>query len=179
MKRFLKRHLPLALVLLAGIMVGCSDDKTYAELLQEEKDAISKFITDNQLEILNEFPEDSIFTEKQYVKVKGETDYLYLRIIDKGDTTRPKTTTQIRMQINNRINIKTGDTSRLTPPGYPFNFTFGLYYNNACEGFALPLRYVGNGSRVSLIVPSKLGLSSDKSITVTPFYYDKIAYYFD
>ena len=73
-------------ILCAAIMaVSCSKTKSYTDMLNDEKKAINRLIDERGLEILSEFPKDSIFKENQYVKLKSG---LYLNIIDKGTDQR-------------------------------------------------------------------------------------------
>ena len=65
--------------------VSCGKTKSYTDMLNDEKKAISRLIDERGFEILSEFPKDSIFKENQYVKLKSG---LYLRIIDKGSDQR-------------------------------------------------------------------------------------------
>ena len=59
------------LILLLGLgilmlMTSCPDTKTYSQELKEEENLIADWLTRNNIVVLDEFPEDSVFAENEY-----------------------------------------------------------------------------------------------------------------
>ncbi len=75
----------LLILCAALIAVSCSKTKSYTDMLNDEKDAINRLIDTEGLEILKDFPADSVFAENQFVKLESG---VYLNIIDKGSDQR-------------------------------------------------------------------------------------------
>ena len=44
-----------------GILSSCNKSRTYAQRLGDERKAIERFMDKNNLKVLNEYPQDSIF----------------------------------------------------------------------------------------------------------------------
>ncbi len=181
-------------LLLTAIFSSCSDSKTYAELLAEEKDAISKFIADSGYVVINNFEGDSLYNPatKKLVKMSNG---MYLAIINKGsktDTAVPYiTTVTFRFKM---AKVLTGnDTSYVS--NY-FNFrdsspnlfkykaqatTQSYHYTSGrtmlCEAIQYPMDFLGNGAIVKMIIPSKISFTDYQS-SVKPLYISELKYTF-
>ena len=57
----------LLILCVALVAISCSKTKSYTDMLKDEKKAIERFIDDKGLEILDDFPADSVFKENQFV----------------------------------------------------------------------------------------------------------------
>lgn len=84
------RHFPKFLLLLALVLIGmssCSDDETYADQLDRERDAINSYISSHKIHVINEnefYQKDSVTdtTQNEYVYF-GNTG-IYMQIVNKG-----------------------------------------------------------------------------------------------
>lgn len=171
-------------------VVSCDKTKSYTDMLNAERKAIDRLIDENNFEILSGFPKDSIFKPKQYVKLDNG---VYLNIINKGTSDRAVLySTEITARFKVRLFMGgEGDTTTIDNLGphsngtYPVEFKYGYgtglneYYLNAfiCAGLSSALEYVGDSSRVSLIVPFKQ-MSSDFQTQGTPGFYQEVKFIF-
>jgi len=165
-------------------MFSCSKTKTYAELLKEENAAISRFIDEKELTIVYDLSEMDTLNEKVYYKI---SDSLYMHIISKGRPLNLQTGHNVYVRYVNAYEIKNGIdySANLTFP-YTFKYNIPLTYggtdeytfNPICEGIVIPLRYVGYGGKVSLIVPSKSS-STYFMNNVLPMYFQEVTYTMD
>ena len=77
------------IVLICAISAGlqsCNDGKTYAEMKEEEADAINKYILDNDIKVISEkefFEKDTMTAENEYVLF--EESGVYMNIMCKGE----------------------------------------------------------------------------------------------
>jgi hypothetical protein len=155
------------------------------EYIREEKKAIERYILSQKIEVLDEYPDDSIFSENQYYKT---SDGLYMHVVDRGNLERKvKAYEEVLLRFDFLYYIKSfvsGSTDSLVPSYYylPVEFRYGIpgsYSNDlsglACNGFAIPLSYVGEGGVVDLIIPSELGNSTDNA-SFAPVFYRRVKY---
>lgn len=194
----MKKGFNVLLILCAALAaISCSKTKSYTDMLNDEKDAIDRLIASEGFEILKDFPADTVFSEKQFVKLKSG---VYLNIIDRGTSERAvkyKTKILYRCNMHYFLDADTvlgnyGPHSNGTLP-FPTNgstsipFTYGDYsssYSNelshyyVSEGIQEPLQYVGDRAKVSLIVPFKRGTYSDQG-KGEPIHYEVLEYIFD
>ncbi|MEG0947849.1 MAG: DUF4827 family protein [Bacteroidales bacterium] len=197
----MKRITYLCSMLLMGAAVAftsCDDNKTYAEKLADEKDAIKKFVAEQQIkatfvsedqlatyqtDAANWLPGTTHFALSEWYKFD---DNLYMRINNYGDTTSmfiKKNLPDIVIRFDSCYNLLTYDNLSSPFVGNE-NPTANPWYLQAWNpnyagqfgtGLEFPLRYLGNNGNVSLIVPSKLGLSGDTQ-SVTPYFYKTVTY---
>lgn len=170
---------------------ACDNTKTYAEMLEDEKDAIKAFIRDSSITVISQtefYRNDSTTKENEYVQLASG---VYMNIVNKGsanlaDTVKPNDQILVRFSEYSLMDKK----ATISNLGYPevvdeFNyrvtsssiagqFTQGFmlsYYGPAVPaGWLVPLDYVRDGACVKLIVPSKMGHSSAMQ-SVYPYYY--------
>ncbi len=168
------------LFILSSVLIlsfgACNKTKTYAELLKEEEKAIDQFINKNGLVILSEYPKDSTFKDNEYFLTP---EGLYMNVMDKG-TKKPQNGNEICFRIRYYSSFKEDTTKYLGNmwgTGDAYTYIYGNYYSTISwgQGLTIPLSYVGEDSKVKLIVPSKLGTSTDAN-SVSPVYYDYIWY---
>ena len=80
-----KLHLVLMLAFVFGCFLqSCNDGKTYAELKEEEADAINAFLAKNDIEVISEeeFLRDTVTKENQYVLF--DDNGVYMNIVQRG-----------------------------------------------------------------------------------------------
>ena len=170
---------------------ACDNTKTYAEMLEDEKDAIKAFIRDSSITVISQtefYRNDSTTKENEYVQLASG---VYMNIVNKGsanlaDTVKPNDQILVRFSeyslmdkkatISNLGYAKVVDefNYRVTSSSIAGQFTQGFmlsYYGPAVPaGWLVPLDYVRDGACVKLIVPSKMGHSSAMQ-SVYPYYY--------
>ena len=173
----------LSFILLGIIHISCDNRKSMQEYIREEKKAIERYILSERIEVLDEYPKDSLFSEKQYYKT---SQGLYMHVVDAGNTSR-------RVQLYDEVLVRfdylyyiksyvSGNTDSivLSYAYLPIEFRYGINYSTdltglACAGFSIPLTYVGEGAVVDLIIPSELGNSNDNG-SFAPVFYKNLKY---
>lgn len=178
---------------------ACDNSKTYAEMLEEEKDAIKAFIKDSSIVVISQsefYAQDSItdVSRNEYVQLASG---VYMQIVDKGstnptDTVKPNDLVLVRFEERGLIADAYGKKSYLSNLNSPtivdeFRYTVtsssiaGIFrqgymlmtYQSSAvpAGWLVALNYVRDGAHVKLIVPSKMGHQSAMQ-QVYPYYYD-------
>ena len=186
------------LLLLSGVIAACDDTKTYAEMREDEDDAIAAFIKDSAIHVITQtefFDNDSTtdVSKNEYVQL---TSGVYMQIVDKGssnpaDTIRPNDIVLVRFEEQALKENSYGYKSYISNINYPDvdefkyavtstsiagTFTKGVmveYYSDTTvpAGWLIPLSYVRDNAHVRLIVPSKMGHNYAMQ-NVYPYYYD-------
>ena len=197
----MKKLLLLFFILLAvGFSFqACDDTKTYAEMLEEEDDAIADFINKEGIKVISQtefFDNDSVtdVEKNEFVQLSSG---VYMQIVDKGsdnpaDTVKNNDLVLVRFMEYSLLDKDT-TLSNLTLPYLVDEFKYtassssiagifiqGLMYMAydytalpAC--WLVPLPYVRDKAHVRLIVPSKMGHQSAMQ-NVYPYYYDITKY---
>ncbi len=174
---------------------ACDDSKTYAEMLEEEDDAIAAFIRDNDIQVISQtefFNNDSTtdVSKNEYVQLSSG---VYMQIVDKGsdnlaDTVKNNDLILVRFMeysildkdtsLSNLNAVETVDEFKYTVTSSSIAgiFTQGYmlsYYSSTAvpAGWLVPLPYVRDMAHVKLIVPSKMGHSTAMQY-VYPYFYD-------
>lgn len=190
-------YLFLALFALSLGFQACDDTKTYAEMLDDEDDAIDAFIRDSSITVISQsefYANDSMtdVSKNEYVQLASG---VYMQIIDKGvedksDTVKNNDIVLVRFSeydiLNNYLSYSNLDIVYMvdefryvvTSSSIAGIFTGGYYMTNVTTGgsavpagWLVPLAYVRNKAHVKLIVPSKMGNTYALS-NVIPNYYD-------
>ena len=174
-----------SIVLLIGLLGGsCNKQKSLQERLQEEKRAISRYIDRNNLVVLNEYPKDGVFKEKEFFKT---SDGLYIHVVDSGNGRRAVPfLDEVTVRFSYRHDILISDSSIIwwSNSGWvnPFSFIYGLSQSYTpsgstyeCVGWVIPLAYVGEHALVDLIIPSAMGSSNDNGL-INPVFYKGLTY---
>ena len=166
-------YLLLLSVILSLVISSCSNSKTYADQLNDEKILIADYIKRNNIKVISEFPADSVFANNEYVLTKSG---LYFRFENRGNLADP--VIQLKDIVVPRYKQYTldlvpdtlSDWSTIDYP-YPNIFTYGDQ-TQSCLGFQEAVLYMKrNDTEAKIIVPSKLGFS-DNLTSVTPMGYD-------
>lgn len=173
---------------------ACDDSKTYAEMLEEEDDAIAAFIRDNDIQVISQtefFNNDSTtdVSKNEYVQLSSG---VYMQIVDKGsdnlaDTVKNNDPILVRFMeysildkdtsLSNLNSVETVDEFKytITSSSIAAIFTQGYMYSvygpSVPAGWLVPLPYVRDMAHVKLIVPSKMGHSTAMQY-VYPYFYD-------
>ncbi|HBO07628.1 MULTISPECIES: DUF4827 domain-containing protein [unclassified Bacteroides] len=190
----------LSLLALSLGFQACDDSKTYAEMLEEEKDGINNFIKDRNIKVISQtefYEQDSTTKSKdrgddvdEFVQL---TSGVYMQIVDKGsenkaDTVKSNDEVLVRFMeysildkdttLSNLAAAETVDAFRYTVTSSSIAGTFlqgymMSYYSSPAvpAGWLVPLTYVRDMAHVRLIVPSKMGHQTAMQY-VYPYYYD-------
>ena len=190
----------LSLLVLSLGFQACDNSKTYAEMLEEEKDGINDFIKDRNIKVISQsefYGQDSTTKCKdrgdavdEYVQL---TSGVYMQIVDKGsenkaDTVKSNDQVLVRFMeysildkdttLSNLAAAETVDEFRYTVTSSSIAGTFlqgymMTYYSSPAvpAGWLVPLSYVRDMAHVRLIVPSKMGHQTAMQY-VYPYYYD-------
>lgn len=184
----------LSLLAFSFAFQACDDSKTYAEMLEEEDDAIAAFIRDNDIQVISQtefFNNDSTtdVSKNEYVQLSSG---VYMQIVDKGsanlaDTMKNNDEILVRFMeysildkdtsLSNLNSVETVDEFKytITSSSIAAIFTQGYMYSvygpSVPAGWLVPLPYVRDMAHVKLIVPSKMGHSTAMQY-VYPYFYD-------
>lgn len=179
---------------------ACSDNVTYAEMLEDEKKAINNFIKDHDIKVISqkEFQDAGCVTDVSRNEYVQTTSGVYMQIIDKGsqnlgDTIRNNDMVLVRFaeyrlekdsaETLVMSNFDVGQISQVdifryqkTETSTSGIFSSGMMYyvyqsQTVPQGWLVPFNYVRDGARVKLIVPSKMGHETAMS-GVKAYYYD-------
>lgn len=196
MKRFF--YVLSFLMGVGALFSSCNSNKTYAELLAEEKKAIRNFVSVNNISAIDVSDEEvEVYTDEaawvgedavnnghfergQWYKFE---DGLYMKIVSFGDTTSMfKSRQNIIVRYEKRYNLLTYEnadsdyTSNEEPNSYWEISQWSQNYNGTYGyGVGFPVRFLGTDAVVCLIVPSKVG-TSDDATSVVPVYYENMKY---
>lgn len=190
----------LSLLALGIFFQSCSNSKTYAELMSEERAAIKDFIKTNKIKVitLSEFEKDTVTRcpengypdENEYVEFSNG---VYMQIVHRGTGDTIKSRDEILVRFSEYdIKEKEEAASNFDTDGWvdafyytfdnyssmgmfvdysTFAYTYGITDTAVPTGWLVPLRYIKDRARVRLIVPHKVG-HSYASQYVHPFFYD-------
>ncbi|MBZ4651898.1 MAG: hypothetical protein JG761_698 [Proteiniphilum sp.] len=176
----------LIITALLGVLLifpSCENQKTYADYLNDEAKAIELFIAQQQLTILDKYPTDGKFGEKEFYK--DPNTEVYYHVISYGDTTeRLSSGETVYIRFSGLHYFMSNDTTRYANLVYPEEIKyFGpvnsytkSYYST--PGWMVPLEHVGHNGEVKMIIPFNMGSSYDRS-QYQPSYYDWVQYRFE
>ena len=183
----------LSLLTAGSLFQACDNSKTYAEMLEDEKNAVNKFIKDNDIRVisLEEFERDTITASKEagngYDEYVAFSNGVYMQIVDQdmmtGDTTCFNVPLEKWMDISEyykspltfRYVQNSSTVYGIVLSGdfdYDYLWTVANGYGTAIpSGWLIALPYLRNNAHVRLIVPSKMGHTTAQQY-VNPYFYD-------
>ena len=144
----------LSVIAAGSLFQACDNSKTYAEMLEDEKNAVNKFIKDSAINVisLEEFERDTItdLSRNEYVAFYFSKRY-NMQIVDRGNEDDPEDTFPNNNVICARYLEKNIASNELTC----FNVVLPEYIN-ASDYYRSPLtfRYVNENSSAYGIVLS-------------------------
>jgi len=170
--------------IISCILSSCSQSKSLQELLLEERKAIDRFITMNDFVILKDYPKDGVFKDNEYFRT---SEGLFFHVVDSGNGTRAQLLNDVCVRADYYQYIKDvvkGDsTFYYLDPYSPVSFIYGISqtysstYTKVCQGWVIPLSYVGENAVLDVIIPSSLGSATDySSYNVEPLFYKNLRY---
>ena len=164
---------------------SCSDTKSYAEMLNDEKMAINYYLSNYKVE--NQIPADSVFEigeDAPYYRIEPEGN-LYMQVLDAGDLSDKANKDDLiyfrfmRLNLLDEWDLGLGsgrwegnaDDMAMSPTSFRFeNFSVSSSSQYGV-GLQYPLYFLGMGCKVNLIVKSQYGLTEELAY-VTPFLYN-------
>lgn len=187
----------LALFAVGFAFQACDNTKTYAEMLDDEKDAIKAFIKDSNIVVISQsefYARDSTtdVSKNEYVQLASG---VYMQIVDKGssnpaDTIKPNDVILVRFEERGLMAVDGVKSylSNLNDPTLVDEFKYTVtsssiagiftkgymylsYGTSVPAGWLVALSYVRDGAHVKLIVPSKMGQQKAMQ-QVYPYFYD-------
>ena len=161
-----------------GAFSSCNKSKTYAQNLDEEKKRIERFINENDIKVLREYPKDSVFKEKEFFF--DTSSGVYYNVIDSGNGRRIKVGDEIFVRFNGLKYIANKDTLKYSNINslQPEILVYGNTSTYTSVAWVAPLKNMGDRGRVKMIVPFKMGMASDIQ-TYKTAYYEMIDYRFE
>ncbi|MCM1036719.1 MAG: DUF4827 domain-containing protein [Bacteroides sp.] len=169
---------------------SCSDDRTYAELLNDEKYAVNNFLADYCVE--NAIPADTVFKtvaeygdDAPYYRL-DEDGNMYMQVVDAGTPGDTAVLNELIYFRFTRFSIETYEDGEF---GYwegneevvtgNHSFRYGNYELNSSysygTGIQTPLQYLPIDCQVNLVVKAAVGMPSEMS-NVRPWLY-RLRYY--
>lgn len=173
----------LLVAILGSGLASCSKSQSYSEYLREEEKAVNWYLAGQKIEL--ELPKDSISfltgEDAPFYKL-DENGYVYMQVINKGElnssTGRPaypvKSGDLVYFRFN-RLNLKdlsqgldpvwVGNSDNLLKPSTSFVYK-NTYLNSYLEygtGIQMPLKFLGYGSEVNLVLKSYYGFQEDQA----------------
>jgi hypothetical protein len=163
------------------ILPSCDDTETYADKLKKERSAINRFLSAMQIKVIEEYPKDRLFEEKEFFL--DPNSGVYFHVIDSGNGRKATAgrTVYVRYKQTGSMIVASStedftDSNTATPQDYLY-FTYGdattyidytasSTYSNymyKSEGVIAPLKYLGDSAIVQLIVPFKVGSGYQQS----------------
>ncbi len=163
----MKKFLVMAVVLC--LLTSCENSNNYSQLLKQEQLKIDAWLSDNGYVLLDEFPADTVFGEKEMYHFE---DGIYFQLIEKGvgDTLRngDELILRYRQITLDEIPVVEDYWSTMDRP-YPNEIVYGSL-TNSCEGWQKAFELMKRSeSHSRIIVPSKLGRDNTE---VIPYVYE-------
>jgi len=175
------------------IVFSACGGETYADKLKKEKKAIERFLAENNIEVLNVYPEDHNFGENQYYL--DPATGVYMQVTDPGGeekpTKDPRTTIYIKYGSIYNV-LDNSELARSNASGVSIYFDYGdptTYYSSdytynaqkyyfMSQALVIPLeRGLGKYAEVKLLVPFASGTMYQQN-SYEPFFYSKVQYNF-
>jgi len=159
------------------LATSCSDTKTYAELLKDEKNLIEAYVKRNNIEVVSTFPANTAWRNNGKDVYVLTTSGLYFHMVNSGDLSSNDTLMSKNIvvprykQYTLCVVADTLSNWSTIDYTYPSSFTYGDL-TLSCKAFHEAASYMKrNDSEAKIIVPSSIGFSSELN-SVTPMGYD-------
>ena len=174
---------------LASLLTACENDQSYADRLNEERNAVNAFLANHR--VVMSVPADSVFEvgpDAPYYRVDVDGN-VYMQVLDAGDRAhdRVKASEPIYFRYS-RYNLATwyasgtwtvysGNESSMDQAPCTFNYGDYSLPSSSQWGYGLqfPLLYLGVECEVNLVIKSQYGFTGEISY-VMPFFYH-VRYY--
>lgn len=178
---------------LSFIASGCSKSETYADKLKNERKNINRLLSDKGIDVISSYPSNGVFAENQYFR--DPATGVYIHVIDSGNGNRASADDMASVYFRfwdtatlpidkSTIESTNDNASGLQPVSFTYGNTNSYmtqsttdYYSYVymSPGITVPLKYVGEGAIVSLIVPFTQG-SGYQNTAYQAIYYARLKY---
>ncbi|MDE6524431.1 MAG: DUF4827 domain-containing protein [Paramuribaculum sp.] len=163
------------------MVTACDDDKSYAELLEEENKAVNLYLADQTIETT--LPEDNNFItgeDAPYYRLDNDGN-VFMQVVKKGDGEMAQSDQLIyfrfmRYNLTNYDGVNTmpgeGNSDYVEGGNMSFRYQNFTLESSSAWGMAIqmPLQYLPLNSEVRLVVKSQYGWTSEIS-SVQPYLY--------
>lgn len=179
-----------SLAVMSGILfASCDDDRSYAELLEEEDKNVNRFLANQR--VVDEIPADSVFQvgeDAPYYRMDDDAT-VYMQVLEVGEKERPETDDRVYFRFM-RYNLSyyvegeemtgSGNADDVNPGAVgPTYFMMNNFTNTTSAqwgaGIQIPMRYLGWNAKVNLVIKSKSGMVQEET-SVVPYLYT-VTYY--
>lgn len=153
------------------LLTGCESSNSYSNLIAQERAKIANYLRDNNFEVLDKMPKDSVFTSKQFYQFPNNGIYIQLMKKGRGDTLRLGDEIVLRYT---KVSLDQTpiEENYWTTMDRPYPEMFPILYgstSNSCEGWQTAFSVMRRtDSEALIIVPSKKGMNSS---VVEPYLY--------
>ncbi len=174
-----------------GILFGaCSKSMSYADYVKRENNRIEDFRKERDIVVLRDYPSNGVFKSNEYYL---DESGVYINVVDSGNGKRAQNNDIVNFRFSgaSSLPISESDTVNLIDIYHqPLKITYGVTttysgtqssiyaeYYYLSPGMVIPLKYVGEGAVVKLIIPFKnnMGSTVQNSYYAT-YYYDRLEY---
>lgn len=192
--RLFNRLWMIVAIAAAAAITGCSDDKSYAELLDEENRATNAFLVNQH--VVGSIPADSVFEtgiNAPYYQIDDD-GYVFMQVLNPGTPGNNAKDDQLIYFRFTRHNLKNYyyDGSSKNTNGYYGTFStsdgnadnmangnFSFRFKNTTspntlqwgQGLQMPLLFLPIDCEVNLVIKSQMGFSEEESY-VTPYFFN-------
>lgn len=182
MKRIFNHSLILGMFALV-LLSACSDDQSYADRLNDERNAVNAFLANHR--VVMSVPEDSVFEVGEnapFYRIDADGN-VFMQVLNAGDKNdKAKTGEPIYFRYS-RYNLSTwyadgtwnvysGNETSMDAMSCSFNFSDYTLPTSSQWGYGLqfPLLFLGVECEVNLVIKSQYGFTNEITY-VTPFFY--------
>jgi len=171
------------------LFAACSDDESYADYVNKEKDRIKDFIKEHNIVVRSDYPSDGVFKENEFYQ---DPSGVYINVVDSGNGKRAAYRADVYYRFSGAMTLPAADADTINLSdlsAQPLKFQYGIttsYISSNTSNPAYwylsprivqPLRYVGEGAVVRLIIPFRdyQGSSAQNQYYMT-YYFDRVEY---
>lgn len=150
-------------------LVACESTYNYSQLQKQEEKLIDDWLKREGITILDEFPEDSIFSESEMFHFP---DGIYFQMFDKGESDTLRHGDEIVLRyiqstLDENPSVENYWTTQDRPIPHPITYGNTKY---SCEGWQKAFELMKrSGAHARIIVPSKIGRYTSE---VIPYLYE-------
>ncbi len=172
-------------IVVISIATSCSDDESYAQLLDDENKAVNAFLADQR--VIGQIPADTVFEYGEnapYYKMDSDGN-IYMQVINPGNREENKAENNeliyfryMRYDLfyySNGEFIMAGDGNAEDLDYIYTSFRFENYTLSSSSqwgsGIQLPLYYLGIDCEVNLVIKSQYGVTDEISYVI-PYLYN-------
>jgi hypothetical protein len=183
----MKKGFYITMSLLVAAALGfssCNNTKSYADMLKDQKRALTKLFADSGYVTLASYPANGVFAPNEFFVLDNG---VYLNVVDSGNGNRPiPGITSILCRFRAHILLDTVSYENISNGTFPLVYTYGKTDYTSQEPYMSQffttamfsaMEYVGDSSEVKIIIPFDVS-SSYFQTQGNPIFYDRMRYRF-